>query len=190
MLADITELIINPSFDTQLTSFVAMPRYFDRFGLAEPTDRLQTVLAFAADKLGSTVWEVNHADEARLRATTIAMGAVEDLMPALGPYDLGWAVRAGGGGGGGAERDRPLLVDVGGGRGQALKAILAATPGLARDRCVLEDLPEVIEAAAAAHGDAELAGVRMVAMDFHKEQPVKGTCFCFGCCKAVCCALS
>jgi hypothetical protein len=151
-----------------MAAFAAMPRYFDQFGLAtEPTDRRQTVVAFAEDRLGSTVWDINHSSEERLQVFMIAMAGIEELMPPLGAYDLSWAVEEGT-----KSDDRALVVDVGGGRGQALKGIFKATPGLPQHRCVLEDLPEVVEAAR--RDDPELAEVRMVAMDFFKEQPVKG----------------
>ncbi|KAK3308970.1 O-methyltransferase-domain-containing protein [Chaetomium strumarium] len=160
--------MVQLAFDDQLSSYVAMPRYFDRFGLAaEPMDRLQSVLAFSEGRLGATVWEIANSSEQRLRVFMLAMAAVEEQLPAIGDYDLGWAVQE-------ASRsaDRALVVDVGGGKGQALKGIFRATPGLPRHRCVLEDLPEVVEAAG--RDDAELAGVQMVAVDFFKEQPVKG----------------
>ncbi len=145
-----------------------MPKYFDHFGLAaEPTDRLQTVLAFAENRLGSTVWDISHSSPERLEVFMLAMAGVEHLMPALGAYDLGWAVAEAA-----RSQDRVLVVDVGGGRGQALKGILAVTPGLPQSRCVLEDLPEVVEAAR--REDAELAEVQMVVVDFFREQPVKG----------------
>jgi len=155
-------------FDDQLAAYVAMPKYFDRFGLAtEPKDRLQTILAFAEDRLGSTVWEINRSSEERLKVSTLAMAAIEDFMPPLGVYDLSWAVEEVS-----KSESRALVVDVGGGRGQALKGILNVTPGLPRHRCVLEDLPEVVEANR--KDDSELADVKMVGMDFHKEQPIKG----------------
>ncbi|KAG7293802.1 hypothetical protein NEMBOFW57_003859 [Staphylotrichum longicolle] len=160
--------MVQLGFDSQMAAFSAMPRYFDQFGLAtEPTDRLQTVVAFAEGRLGSTVWDINHSSEERLQVFTIAMAGIEELMPALGAYDLSWAVEEAS-----KSADRAVVVDVGGGRGQALKGIFKTTPGLPRHRCVLEDLPEVVEAAR--RDDPELAEVRMVAMDFFREQPVKG----------------
>ncbi|KAL2173818.1 S-adenosyl-L-methionine-dependent methyltransferase [Thermothelomyces heterothallicus CBS 202.75] len=160
--------MIQEGFDSQLKAWAAMPEYFDRFGLGtEPADRLQTVRAFAEDRLGSTVWEILHSSEERLRVFMLAMGVIEEQMPPLPAYDLGWAAEAAG-----RDVDRPLLVDVGGGRGHALLGILKLTPGLPAHRCVLEDLPEVVEAAR--REVPELAEVQMVAMDFHKEQPVRG----------------
>ncbi|KAK3294633.1 O-methyltransferase-domain-containing protein [Chaetomium fimeti] len=155
-------------FDSQLSAWVAMPKYFDQYGIAaEPKDRLQTILAFAEGSLGSTVWDIHHSSEERLRVFMLAMGVIEEHMPALGAYDLSWAVEEVG-----KSADRPLVVDVGGGRGHALKGIWKATPGIPRNRCVLEDLPEVVEAAK--REDPEMADVQTVPVDFFKEQPVKG----------------
>ncbi|KAH6632016.1 O-methyltransferase-domain-containing protein [Chaetomium tenue] len=155
-------------FDSQFTAWVSMPKYFDQYGIAEePKDRLQTILAFAEGRLGSTVWDIHHSSEERLKIFMLAMGVIEEQMPALGAYDLSWAVQEVG-----KSADRPLVVDVGGGRGQALKGIWKATPGIPSSRCVLEDLPEVVEAAK--REDPAMADVQTVAVDFFKEQPVKG----------------
>ncbi|KAI0471008.1 O-methyltransferase [Xylariaceae sp. FL0804] len=66
---------------------------------------------------------------------------------------------------------RPLLVDVGGGRGHDLKKFLAANPGRAvRDgSLVLEDLPDVV-----AHAEADDPAIRVVPYDFFTPQPIKG----------------
>ncbi|KAL2134556.1 hypothetical protein VTI74DRAFT_11528 [Chaetomium olivicolor] len=161
--------VVETAFDNHATAFTSMSRYFRHFGLVEPTDRLNSVVAFAENKLGSTFWEVIHEEETRRMAFITSMAAFEDQVPSLGNYSLGWAVRA-------AElsqdKERPLVVDVGGGKGQALENIFKNTPGLPRDRCVLEDLPEVIEAAR--KENAALADVQMVPVDFHQEQPIKG----------------
>ncbi|KAL2153412.1 hypothetical protein VTH82DRAFT_4567 [Thermothelomyces myriococcoides] len=176
--------MIQHAFDGALAAWASMPKYFDRFGVqTEPKDRLQTVRAFAEDRLGSTVWELQHSSEERMRAFMLAMGAVEEQMPPLpgrprrGKKNAAAAAAA-------ADDDdddhhhhhhhhhRPLLVDVGGGRGHALLGILKQAPWLPARRCVLEDLPEVVEATRREVPD--LAEVQLVAMDFHKEQPIKG----------------
>lgn len=91
-------------------------------------------------------------------------------MPISGIYDFSWLVAE-------AEKDpnsdRSLLVDVGGGKGQALKAIHAEFPGLPLRRCVLQDRLEVIEAGLALN-EPELSAVQRMGIDFLQEQPVKG----------------
>jgi hypothetical protein len=154
-------------FDESLPALCAMPAYFDRFGLKEPTGRLDTISAFACGQLGRSVWDIltDHPD--RMNNMMLAMSAMEQRFPSLGSYDLGWAVAASKN-----SKDRAVLVDVGGGKGQAVKAILQATPGLPAHRCVVEDLPDIVEAAKSSVGP-EMANVRFVGMDFHAEQPVK-----------------
>ncbi|KAK3358090.1 O-methyltransferase-domain-containing protein [Lasiosphaeria hispida] len=154
-------------FDESLPALCAIPAYFDQFGLREPTGRLDTISAFAFGQLGRSVWDILSDHPDRLRNMMLAMAAMEQRFPSLGSYDLGWVVAAARG------SDRALLVDVGGGKGQAVKTILEATPGLPAHRCVVEDLPEVVEAAKSSVGP-EMADVRFVGMDFHAEQPVKG----------------
>jgi hypothetical protein len=146
---------------------MAMPKYFDHFGVVEPNNRFQSVVAFVEGKLGSTAYEIYHKDEEHRTTFTMAMGAYEGMIPSLGSYDLRWAVEEAL-----QAEDRVLIVDVGGGKGNALVEIFKATPAIPRHRCVLEDLLEVV--AVARQGNPELADVQMVAIDFHKEQPVKG----------------
>lgn len=98
----------------------------------------------------------------------LAIASREDVVPALGTYDLSWAVEEA------AKPDgRALVVHVGGGKGQDLEALLRDTPVLPRNRCVLEDLPKIIKENKQ-QNESDLAGVQMVGMDFHSEQLVKG----------------
>ena len=63
--------------------------------------------------------------------------------------------------------ERVLLVDVGGGRGDALRKFRRMHPEL-RGRVVIEDLPKVIE------GQEVEEGVEAIAHDFFTPQPVIG----------------
>lgn len=99
-----------------------------------------------------------------------AMTAMARRMPTTGSYDFRWVL--------GKMKESPsraLIVDVGGGKGHALQDIWQATPGLPMKRCVVEDLPTVVdEARSTATG--ELAEAQYLAMDFHAEQPVNSKC--------------
>ncbi|EHA19292.1 hypothetical protein ASPNIDRAFT_178484, partial [Aspergillus niger ATCC 1015] len=69
------------------------------------------------------------------------------------------------------------IVDVGGGKGQALKEILGAYPGIRSEQCVLFDVDDVIrEAVAEAERDDNETWrtVRKIPGSFFSEQPVKG----------------
>ncbi|KAK0609394.1 O-methyltransferase-domain-containing protein [Immersiella caudata] len=153
-------------FDESLPALCAMPAYFDKFGLKEPTGRLDTISAFAFGQLGRSVWDILKDHPDRLRNMMLAMSAMEQKFPSLGSYDLGWALAASKG------NNRAVLVDVGGGKGHAVKAILQATPGLPAHRCVVEDVPKVVEEAKLS-ADPEMADVRFIGMDFHAEQIVR-----------------
>jgi hypothetical protein len=148
-----------------------MPKYFDHFGLGDPKDPRQSSMAFGEGQLGSTPFEIIYADEERRKAFIACLAVGDKQNPALGRYDLSWVVKEGD-----QHPGRSLVVDVGGGDGRALVAMFKAVPGLARHRCVLEDLPEVIDEAKQA-ADPNLAGVQMVPVNFDKEQPIKGGVF-------------
>jgi hypothetical protein len=70
--------------------------------------------------------------------------------------------------------NRPVLVDVGGGGGQSIMAIMAAHPNLASkpEKFILQDLPDPIAVARTAGRLPE--GVVKMVHDFFTEQPVKG----------------
>ena len=69
------------------------------------------------------------------------------------------------------EPDRMSLVDVGGGIGNKLKEILANSPGLKAERCVLQDSESTI---AMSKQDNIVPGAALMVHDFWQEQPVKG----------------
>ncbi|OAA57124.1 O-methyltransferase, family 2 [Niveomyces insectorum RCEF 264] len=156
-------------FDFFLKTMVYMPGYFDEFGRKTPTDRLNTVVACAAGFPGTPVWGVLKQMPELMAHFTRVMTVFESSYPTLGAYDISWLVDA-------AHRAPPgrvALVDVGGSKGHSLKKIHAEVPNFPLERCVLEDLEEVL-ALAATEDDEQLRPVKRVVTDFHKEQPVKG----------------
>ncbi|KAK3305268.1 O-methyltransferase-domain-containing protein [Chaetomium strumarium] len=156
-------------FEDHCPTLMALPDYFNHFGRIEPKDRLQTPVAFAAGMLGSPAWDIIQSDERRRKTFMLAMSTGLEWAIFQSTYDFSWIVRE-------AKKqpsDRVIFVDVGGGRGQVLKNLFDTYPTLPREQCVLEDLPGVIDQAKREQ-QPELAGVQMVGMDFHKEQPIKG----------------
>ena len=102
------------------------------------------------------------------------MAAALGGMPITGMYDFSWVgeyatrpqdTEAG--------SSRQLIVDVGGGKGQALKAILDEDERISAARCVLQDQSDVIREAVQ-EGDV-LGPVKKVAASFFEEQPIKGS---------------
>ena len=66
------------------------------------------------------------------------------------------------------------VVDVGGGRGNALVAIMAECGAGVAGRMVLQDLGEVLEGTSPVRID----GVQTMPHNFYDPQPVKSRCFC------------
>lgn len=71
--------------------------------------------------------------------------------------------------------DAALVVDVGGGRGQAIERMREECAAIPVERCVLQDTAEVI-ADAERVGAEGLKGVRRMVVDYFEEQPEKGKC--------------
>lgn len=153
-----------------MVPFVHMPKYFEEYGRKEPQTMNHIPVTFAYGHPEWSFYEMLARDPEGMQTLLRAMGAIEEKNPIAGIYDFGWVVKV-------AQENptfnRPLFVDVGGGRGQAIKAIHDEFPDLPLDRCVLQDRPEVIEAVKSLD-DADMREVQKMAIDFHKEQPVKG----------------
>ncbi len=147
---------------------MSSPKYFEQFGLVEPTNPQQSILALTADQLGSTAYEIIYGNENYRRSFIDSASSMDKLLTALGNYDLTWVAKEID-----QSHDRVLFVDVGGADGRALVQVLRRVPEIPGRRCVLEDLPPMIEAATQAQ-DPELAGVQLLVADFFKEQPIKG----------------
>lgn len=148
-----------------------MPEYFEQYGRKEPQATNHVPMSFAYGKPSLSFYELLAEDEAWVGTFLRGMAHVESRMPVTaGIYDFSWLESQAR-----AEPDsgRAVLVDVGGGKGGAIRAIRREFPGLPAHRFVLEDRPETLEAGRAL-GEPELAGVRRVALDFHRDQPVKG----------------
>lgn len=120
-----------------------------------------------------TVSDLLNEQPERIANMMLAMTAMEHMYPHSGVYDFGWVASWWAANGNEGHPARPLIVDVGGAKGFTLQAICKDTPGLPIAQCVLEDLPEVIDMVKST-GDDAIKSARLLPMDFHKEQPVKG----------------
>ncbi|KAI3392444.1 hypothetical protein diail_5688 [Diaporthe ilicicola] len=163
--------VFHMSWTNAFVPYSKLPEYFEKYGRREPRTITHVPFSFAHGKPDLGFYELIAEDEAWVASFLKGMSHVESRMPVMASaYDFSWLVAE-------AEAqphsDRAVLVDVGGGKGGAIKAIHRAFPALPIHRFVLEDRPETLEAGRALD-EPELAGVRRVALDFHKDQPVKG----------------
>lgn len=67
------------------------------------------------------------------------------------------------------EDDTVLLVDIGGGKGQATRQIKQMCPNI-KGRMILQDRPQVTSTIT-----EEMPGIEVMAYDFFTPQPIKGT---------------
>ncbi|KAK1497742.1 O-methyltransferase [Colletotrichum abscissum] len=173
-----SKMFINDNPDGDLTrivfvhgmvSFAQFEKYFHAYGLQEPRGRTHVPYTFAYGQPEKNVWEVSLQNPDDKRIFLRSMKAMGMLLPACGVYDFSWISDAAHSG----LADRPLFVDVGGGSGHAMR-IICDDYNIPFDRCVLQDLDTVIGEVAQSQDSIASLGTKLMAIDFHKEQPVKG----------------
>ncbi|KAI9728587.1 MAG: hypothetical protein M1834_007615 [Cirrosporium novae-zelandiae] len=137
----------------------------DRKSLKEPEDPAFNPFTWAHKQDGTNVWEIMAQNPARLKEYQIGLATADKRMPTVGFYDFGRL---------NTSDSRPVFVDVGGGSGVSILAIMKAHPELAKtpEKFILQDLKGPIELAREAGKLPE--GVKTMEHDFYSEQPVKG----------------
>ena len=151
--------------------WVKWSEYFSKYGLKEPKLGNHNPHAYAWGDVSSNFWQIISRDEERLVAFNQSMATLDEVLPVVGMYDFSWIGKKE------WPSDKALIVDVGGGKGQALKRIMDAFPEIENkaDRLVLEDRPDVIKDAERTADHQAFGKVKKVVHDFFHEQPIKGT---------------
>ncbi|KAL4971412.1 O-methyltransferase-domain-containing protein [Aspergillus desertorum] len=156
-------------FDSFLGSTIKWPEYFNKNGFREPQSATASPFGLAAGCPYKSFYEVLETLPERAAAFNSTMAIALGEMAITGIYDFSWVAEYA------TLSDRVLIVDVGGGKGQALRAILEEISAIPASRCVLQDQAAVIQQAAAEIGDDDaLKEVQMVPNSFFDEQPTKG----------------
>ncbi|EMD61020.1 hypothetical protein GGP41_009947 [Bipolaris sorokiniana] len=156
-------------FDFFMGPTTQWPGYFAANGLAEPPRSNRSPGGFAMGMPDKTAYEIMAAIPGLATKMNGAM-AIDGDIPITGVYDFSWVSAYAAG-----NADRELIVDVAGGKGQALKEILEESPAIPADRCVLQDQPHVIAEAVEEHkGSTVLGSVKKIGHSIFGEQPVKG----------------
>lgn len=111
---------------------------------------------------GKNYYESLLDDPARLQLFNIAMSTEEAALPVLGmfPFDTLTPDEN--------DKERAVIVDVGGGRGHSMVQIKNANPNFS-GRIVLQDRKAVLDAVP----DDQLPGIEKMVHDFYTPQPVK-----------------
>lgn len=162
------KLFYSHIFDAFMGSAVKWPQYLQNNGLAEPQKSNRSPFGLGAGYPDKSFYDVLDMMPERAQAfnSTMAIGLGD--MPITGIYDFSWVAAHAG-----SDPKRTLIVDVGGGKGQAIKAIIEETPSIPASACVLQDLPNVIKDVP--EEDGILNQVQKVGSSFFDKQPTKGS---------------
>ncbi|KAJ4997402.1 Methyltransferase fsa4 [Colletotrichum sp. SAR 10_66] len=151
-------------FTHRLVSYAKLSDHLRQYGRSEPRGSTPVPFSFAYGQPEKTIWDVAYQDPETKRVFMRAMTAMGAFSPVCGLYDFFWVVEA-------SKVDdgrRMLLADMGRGNSHATRSI--ARSGLPLQRCVLQDMKLFISKVKQAD---EMGGVKLIAIDMHKEQPVK-----------------
>ncbi|OAR05965.1 hypothetical protein LLEC1_05119 [Akanthomyces lecanii] len=151
-----------------MQSWIGLPEYCRTHEPRELLDPKKSPFAFTAGMEGKTYYEVLETDLPRRELWDITLQSMASNFPVLGmfPFKEHLAASAGE-----VWPERPAIVDVGGGRGQALLQIQGDGDGAALNgRLVLQDLATVIETLK----PDDIPGIETMVYDIFTPQPVKG----------------
>jgi hypothetical protein len=143
-----------------------MPEYFKKEGYKTPQSETNNPYTFANRTDGLTMWESIARDPARRSRFNTAMQAQSQnsvwAVP-IYPFNAELSKLE-------TTDETVLLVDVGGGRGQATTQIKELCKNI-KGRIILQDLPEVINDIT----ETLPAGIEKIPYDFFTPNPIQGT---------------
>ncbi|KAK5662736.1 hypothetical protein OQA88_6143 [Cercophora sp. LCS_1] len=145
-------------------SFFSLPDYFKSHKPEDLYDLKKSPFAYALGKEGKTYYDVIDEDVEMRGIWNSTLAAMEKNMPIWGmfPWEtLKEQVEK--------EPERPFVVDIGGGKGQALVKLQQEIPGAFGGKLVLQDLPSVIDTLK----EDEVPGIEKMVYDAFTPQPVK-----------------
>jgi hypothetical protein len=148
----------------QIGPFYKLPEYFRTHKQEDLYDLKKSPYAWAVGLEGKGYYEAISSDPKKLRNFNFTMVASEKVTPILGMFP--WSsmkeeVEA--------DPTRAFAVDIGGGRGQLLKAIQKEAPNGFGAKMILQDRPDVLASLTA----EDLPGIEKMSYDFFTPQPVK-----------------
>jgi hypothetical protein len=143
--------------------YLKLPEYFQKHSSEDMVDIRKTPYSYTYGE-GKTYFEVLSEKPETLEMFNRSMMQQEATLPVLGMFpflSLQKDVED--------DKNRPFVVDVGGGRGQSLLAIQKETSGGFGAKMILQDLPHVLDTIS----PSEIAGIEKMAYDFFTPQSVK-----------------
>jgi hypothetical protein len=142
----------------------SLGEFLETHGLKSPTDHHDAPLQFAL-KTHHDFWGYLKEDPARSKLFNDSMRSSAIVgAAAVPPFPFETGLKC-------DSEDKVLIVDIGGGKGQALESIREAFPEL-KGRMIVQDLPEVIaDTEASAHLPPS---IETMTADFFRPQPIHG----------------
>ncbi|TVY27243.1 O-methyltransferase [Lachnellula hyalina] len=152
----------------QTGPFLKLPEYFRTHKQEDLYDLNKSPYAWAVGMEGQSYYDAISSDPRKLHNFDFTMATSEQVTPILGMFP--WAsmkeqVEA--------DTSRAFVVDIGGGRGQLLKAIQKEAPNGFGAKMILQDRPDVLASLTA----ADTPGIEKMPYDFFTPQPVKSMAF-------------
>ncbi|KAF9871862.1 O-methyltransferase [Colletotrichum karsti] len=160
-------LLLQMIYDEHMLPALKLPEYFSEYGRREPVDRLHTPHAYAVGQPDKEIWEIQKQNPERMKRFIKAMEVSQKFIPMIGIYDFSWVKSKLS-----ESPDRIVFVDVGGGKGHMIKAVMNENPFIRPKNFMLEDRDEVINEVIQMK-EPELNGVQLKVHDFHQPQPVR-----------------
>lgn len=146
-------------------SWVRLPEYIATHTPEDMFDLRKSPFAFVEGKEGQTYYEILNQDLEKRDVWNATMQAIDKNMPILGMFPfatLKGQLEAG--------PDRTFIVDIAGGRGQAMLSIETECPKFFGGKVILQDLPVVINSLKA----EDIPGITTMTYDiFSGPNPVK-----------------
>ena len=137
--------------------------YFKTHKVEAVQDPRRCPAAWTDGAEGQDWFKIVSQEPGRVACFAAAMKFAEELVPVFGMYPFERLVDTT------FPDNLPLIVDVGGGRGQVMKAIKDALPTL-KGRLICQDRPEVL----ATVDKDDIGKVEKLPHDFFEPQPIKG----------------
>ncbi|KFA71600.1 hypothetical protein S40288_03665 [Stachybotrys chartarum IBT 40288] len=147
-----------------MRDWCAFPDYAKTHAPEDLFDAKKSLHAFMLGKEGKTFYEIIDENTEERHLFNITMQAMEKNFPITGlfPFKSLEAQVS-------SEPERPFIVDIGGGRGQALLALKEDCGGAFGSKLVLQDLPSVIDSLS----PEDIPGIQPMKYDASTPQPIK-----------------
>ncbi|RKK07535.1 hypothetical protein BFJ66_g16929 [Fusarium oxysporum f. sp. cepae] len=126
-------------FNNVFRSFAQMPDFFAKHGLASPQSASVTPIGYSHGFENRPAYEILVENKVVHKGFNEALKALGVMYSLKGIYDFSWMREPL------ASGTRPAIVDIGGSHGLALSDAIRNNSFIPAERCILYDLPQVIE---------------------------------------------